>query len=1183
MNTNTTDTTDTKDHNIKPIFFDTTGKRWILIRSIIGIIILVLILLGLLGISYWLNKRDTLNILSQYYNFHTNDKKELKNGSFNKTFNSFDLKNSIDDNYFNQKYTMYDEVIIDMGFIDLNSCKLDNDDLVNNKNLANKTILNNISSPKIAKFKIAFDRYKNLTERKPDELLNCIFNLKNEFKESKRLNFHEIILDYSQLDNFNTFKEYSQYFDSQLQSFLSENGLIIHTSLDINDFLKIETKQTKWFINLQNSIAKNDFILTQALDKLANKLKDNPDLNIHFTLPDISRIKNSANQYELIKNTDVKFILQSIKEYKTNFSSRDRLVSGISYVKDGQEFNLEWYGNITYYNIMQYLNNFILKNQIVFGLNNASNSQTDSDKVIKYFPQNDVISNIVCNDFYFDNRTQTQSEEGEIISIVSLASSGKIECSSDLTSKIITTYQITTLPKSILITKKGKIDKKIALTFDDGPDNIYTEEVLKILQSQKVKANFFIIGKNAEQHPHILQKIAQQGHLIANHSYSHPRFSLLNNEQINFELEQTNKIIYNITGKKPDYFRVPYNDLEDYDSVEKINPLLIGHNLNMSVAEYDADSKDWMTTITVEEMLNRVLNAKNKTQVLLHDGGGNRQKTIELLPKLIEQLRNLEYEFVTIDELDKNESSDNNKTNNNKINIDSLKKVDTPVTANITTNSGDNQNSFYNSFSNFFINSFNKIKSIFQNWIDVINNNARISLTFNQFSINSATLLISFIGMIFLVLGFIKLFILLILNLFVFIKMIANNILAKFINKKNLSKLVYQPISIIVPCYNEEKTIVDTVNSLLLLNYEEYEILVVDDGSKDSTYKVLINNFAHISKVQIHTKVNGGKSTALNFGIKKARYDFIYTMDADTIVSNNALKDMFKHLLDPKVGGVAGNVRVGNDAFVQYGNLWQIIRHFNWLASCQRLEYIIAQNFERVGQSTLNCITVVPGPIGLWRKKALLEIQGYSSETLAEDGDLTMSMAKRGWKIKSDSSAWCLTEAPEDIKSLWKQRFRWQFGTLQILSKYKSLLFNIRYVGYGFFALPYILLYYISIFFAPIFFLLSLYYPIKYLLSFFFASFTLTYLDTVNINNMILSILFFLGIELCVILIALSKEKSKNPWTLLIILPIYNIFYKPFMFFVSWAAVIKALEGSLMSWGHLARKGSVQLTQVNKT
>ncbi len=235
------------------------------------------------------------------------------------------------------------------------------------------------------------------------------------------------------------------------------------------------------------------------------------------------------------------------------------------------------------------------------------------------------------------------------------------------------------------------------------------------------------------------------------------------------------------------------------------------------------------------------------------------------------------------------------------------------------------------------------------------------------------------------------------------------------------------PISIIVPAYNEGKVMEKALTSLMELDYPEFEVVVVDDGSTDDTLQRAVEweGRRGPAEFRVVTKRNGGKATALNAGIAVSKHPFILCMDADSHLTPKTLLRAIEHFGDPSVGAVAGNVKVENR-----GSL---------ITKLQALEYIEGLNLPRRAQGFVAAVNIVPGPVGMFRREALEEIGGYDTDTFAEDADLTLKMLAAGWRVLYEDAAIAWSEAPETWMDLTQQRYRWTRGILQALRKRKGL------------------------------------------------------------------------------------------------------------------------------------------------
>jgi poly-beta-1,6 N-acetyl-D-glucosamine synthase len=243
-------------------------------------------------------------------------------------------------------------------------------------------------------------------------------------------------------------------------------------------------------------------------------------------------------------------------------------------------------------------------------------------------------------------------------------------------------------------------------------------------------------------------------------------------------------------------------------------------------------------------------------------------------------------------------------------------------------------------------------------------------------------------------------------------------------------------VTILVPAYNEGAVIQGSIRSLLELDYPRYEILVIDDGSRDDTFqKASVYAGEHgKATVRVIRKPNGGKARALNTGIENARGEFILCMDGDSALHPLTLRRALRHFASPHIGAVAGSVKVVNRT--------------NLLSCLQALEYVEGLNMVRAAQGFFRLVNIIPGPIGVFRRSALERVGGYDHDTFAEDCDLTLKLLMDGWQVQYEPGAIAYTEAPEKLLDLLKQRYRWTRGILQAISKHKRRLWDPR-GGFG--------------------------------------------------------------------------------------------------------------------------------------
>jgi len=253
----------------------------------------------------------------------------------------------------------------------------------------------------------------------------------------------------------------------------------------------------------------------------------------------------------------------------------------------------------------------------------------------------------------------------------------------------------------------------------------------------------------------------------------------------------------------------------------------------------------------------------------------------------------------------------------------------------------------------------------------------------------------------------------------------------KFIGEE--SETYLPSVSILVPAYNEGAGIEGAIQSLLDLDYLDYEIVVISDGSSDDTVERAQRWAGRQDGVEVKildTGVNVGKAAALNLGIANSANEIVVCMDADSRLEPQSVRRGVAHFIDPKVAAVAGNVKVVN--------------RNSLLTRMQALEYLEGLNLVRRAQGYFQCVNIIPGPMGFFRREVLEEVGGYESDTFAEDCDLTVKLLSQGKLINYEPDAVAWTEAPESMTGLIVQRYRWTRGILQSLRKHKYNLFHVR-------------------------------------------------------------------------------------------------------------------------------------------
>lgn len=354
-------------------------------------------------------------------------------------------------------------------------------------------------------------------------------------------------------------------------------------------------------------------------------------------------------------------------------------------------------------------------------------------------------------------------------------------------------------------------------------------------------------------------------------------------------------------------------------------------------------------------------------------------------------------------------------------------------------------------------------------------------------------------------------------------------------------------VDIIVPMYNEEKVIVNTVANLLQVDYDCFNVIVVDDGSTDNSLNTLKRVYQHNPKVSIISQQNSGKAHALNRAIRYSTSDIIICIDADTMVRPDIIKQMLPYFADNRVAAVSGYVNVGN--------------RNNIITATQYVEYITRQNYERIMFEAVNGIWVIPGAIGAFRRSVVNEVGGYCTGLLTEDNDITMKILCRDYLIKNAPAAVAYTEAPADMNMFFKQRSRWNTGLAQILVLYSKRMFQHTNKALFFLMLPYVWLYSLILpLLLPLLDYFMIYIYIRQPGE--FMTWFPWYLSYVAID-----------IISCIWILIRSKEKL---WLMLFTV-FQRFFQRHLSLFVYFNMLLRFFKGNLTNWDKIVRYGSVKV------
>ncbi len=687
--------------------------------------------------------------------------------------------------------------------------------------------------------------------------------------------------------------------------------------------------------------------------------------------------------------------------------------------------------------------------------------------------------------------------QGEVLDVTAQPQIGRRIIKFDAQRGLISGERFTAFPSPYVITRHGHGERKVVLTFDDGPDPKFTPLILDALRDAKVPATFFIIGANGQRYPELLRRAVAEGHELGNHTFTHPNISSISPRQLELELSATQHLLASEVGRHSLLFRPPYAVDAEPETIDQIRPIELAAQQGYVVVGMQLDPDDWKRPGT-DEIVKRVVDAAESGEgniVLLHDSGGDRTQTVEAIPRIVAELRQRGFEFVTIAQL----------LGRNR---DAIMPPVPPE---------------------------EQVRS----WFD----GAAFAV------INWTGAALDWLFVLGIVLGIARL---------LFVGGLA--IYQRWRQRHAVFDPAYAPsLAVVVPAFNEERVIVQTITSLLACESpRSFEIIVVDDGSRDATYRVASEAFRNDPRVRVFTQANGGKPAALNFGFAQTRAEIVVALDADTVFTRDTISKLVRHFQNPQVGAVAGNTKVGN--------------RINLLTRWQALEYITSQNLDRRAFDVLNCITVVPGAVGAWRRELVEAAGGFKNDTLAEDADVTLAIRKGGSVIVYDDEAIALTEAPDTVRGFIGQRYRWMYGTMQAAWKHRDVLFRRRHGALGFVALPNVII------FQVLFPLVSPIMDLLLLGSLGSAAFSHWHhpeeYSADNLWRVLFYYALFVTVDYLAAILAFALER-KESWGLLIWLFWQRFFYRQLMYYVAIKSTLTTLKGALVGWGVLERKATV--------
>jgi cellulose synthase/poly-beta-1,6-N-acetylglucosamine synthase-like glycosyltransferase/peptidoglycan/xylan/chitin deacetylase (PgdA/CDA1 family) len=623
--------------------------------------------------------------------------------------------------------------------------------------------------------------------------------------------------------------------------------------------------------------------------------------------------------------------------------------------------------------------------------------------------------------------------------------------------------------------------RRIALTFDDGPDPTWTPKVARVLREHGVPGTFFMVGSQAAHHPGIVRAVERSGGEIADHTFTHASLSSGAQWQRRAQLTFTEAVLLGITGHYPRFVRPPYSATSDAvtPADERELSTLAGGRYVIALADYD--SKDWQRPGVARIVRNAQPRKGRGGVVMFHDGGGDRGQTVAALEQLIPRLQRQGYRFVALRDM---------------LGLSAAEAEPAATT-------------WQHARAQAFL--------------------GAVRLAF--WMTGALTWIIGAVGV--LVLARVAL-------------VLPTAWVQVRRSRARRSLLAPHPsVTVVVPAYNEAVGIERAVRSLAASTYRDLDIVVVDDGSTDATADIVAG--IGLDRVRLLRRANGGKAAALTTGIRASAADVIVMVDGDTVFEPETVERLVRPFADPGVAAVAGNTKVGNRRGL--------------LGRWQHIEYVIGFNLDRRMYEVFESTPTVPGAIGAFRRDVLVELGGVSSDTLAEDTDLTLSIGRLGLHVAYAEDALAWTEAPSTLSGLWRQRYRWSFGTMQAVWKHKGAVVSRdpreRRIGRR--ALPYMIFFQILLpIIAP---LIDLY-----------AIYGLIFTDP---GPVIAAWLAFnlAQVALAVVAFRLDDESLGPLWAL----PLQQFVYRQLMYLVIIESTISALVGARASWRHIPRTGDVEV------
>ncbi|TDC84273.1 glycosyltransferase [Actinomadura sp. 7K507] len=635
--------------------------------------------------------------------------------------------------------------------------------------------------------------------------------------------------------------------------------------------------------------------------------------------------------------------------------------------------------------------------------------------------------------------------------------------------------------------------KTIALTFDDGPDPRWTPRLLDLLRRHGARATFFTIGAHVAENPALTRRILREGHEIGSHTYTHADLATAPAWRRQLELDLTQRALAGAAGIHTRLMRMPYSSRPDGLTAPEWRAARQAGEDGYVVVFADRDTEDWAHPGTAKIVQTALAAEKRGEGAVVMLHDSGGDRSATVAA--VERI------------------------------IERLQ----PEGYRFTTLTG-------------------ALKTPPAE-VRVPAHERAVGWTLVAAQ-RTASALTGTMGALFVLAG--GLYLLRLVMGLVFAHVHMRRVRGKTRSRGDVLPVTsgegemppdpFPPVSVIVPAYNEEAGIAATIASLLDTDYPgTVEVIVVDDGSLDRT-AAIVDSIA-LPAVQLIRKANGGKPGALNTGIAVARAEILVLVDGDTVFQRDTIRHLVAPLADPRVGAVSGNTKVANR-----GGL---------LGRWQHIEYVIGFNLDRRMFDVLECMPTVPGAVGAFRRTVIAQVGGVPGDTLAEDTDLTMAICRAGLRVVYEEKALAWTETPSSPRQLWRQRYRWCYGTMQAIWKHRRSVVERGGSGrFGRRCLPYLTVFHV---------LLPLLAPAIDL----FALFGLVFLDPVV---PVLTWTVFVAAQAAAGAYALwlDGERIRPLWTL----PLQQFVYRQLMYLVVVQSVATALLGARLGWRTVARTGT---------